>query len=276
MQCARKLALATGIYVTALFAAHPALATDEDRFNIVGLKLGMSPEQAMQILRAHGVKESTIDETRQSYSYSDGIKHDYRTEDFLFRVAAMKDEITNNRRSSDTFNLYFSPPPEGGQLVAVQRTIENRIDPVTNGQFRQAVIGKYGEPTDSTPGNLNWKFGSGTKNCVSGSVNGIGISVPTPRPGRSESILGIVYRKSGSQVQLNQFKNSRINSLEECASMLEYSIMNMDDRPATTVRASMIDVQSWVKAELAASEQVETLRRAAIEKRESKGSKPAL
>lgn len=82
--------------------------------------------------------------------------------------------------------------------------------------------------------------------------------------------------KSGSSYQISVFRVSRVKSLEQCANMLEYQISASGDRPATSVGAAMIDVQSRVKADLAANEQVDKLRREAVDKRVGKGSKPSL
>lgn len=271
----KMLALAASFSVSAFCFLPLTHAADADKFEIVGLKLGMTPEQALTVLRAHKVKEESISVSRLSYRYDDGLKS-YSTEEFTHVISAEVNEQVNGVRRTDTFNLYFSPPPEGGKLVAMIRTIENRVDPVTTGQFRDALAGKYGEPTVKTGGILNWKFGGGTKNCVSSSPNGVGIKIPHPTYRKNESILDLVLIRAGNQYTLDRFRTPRVTSLEDCASMLEYSIGSMDSKPATSVSAKMIDVKSWVKAELAASKWVDNLRQAAIKKREGAGNKPPL
>jgi len=266
------LAVAVGLCISAVLAPHSSGAADDDRFDIVGLRLGMTPEEALTALRAHGVNEESIDESRLVYNYSDGLKHDYSTEDFIYTIVGHVDDRIDGKRRTDTFKLYFSPPPEGGKLMAVQRTIENNVNPVTNAQFREAVIGKYGEPALKDSVLAHWKFGGGTENCFSSIPNGIGFGMP----GKDASILSSVFTRSNNQYMLDRFQNPRVTSLDDCASMLEYQIGAVDNMPATTVNARMIDVKAWVKAELAANEWVEGLRQKAIRERESQGAKPAL
>lgn len=276
MSWIRKLSLVAALSVYGFLVSQSALATEDDRFDIVGLRLGMGYNDAMKALKAHGFQESSIEETRMSYFYSDGLKHDYRTEEFVFLMSGVILEIVDGKRREDAFNLFFSPPPEGGELVGVYRSLTNEVDPITNEQFREAVIAKYGEPAVNDAGVVNWKFGRGGMNCVSRTNKGIGLPLLSGNTGKRESILDLVFRKAGSQYRLDQFKTNRVTSLEDCASMLEYSIGGMGARPAIRINAQMIDVRSWVKAELAAGEYVEALRQKVTKAREAQSSKPRL
>lgn len=272
----RKVASSITVILFSAIIGHSALAAAE-KFDVVGLTLGMTTEEALQALRDFGVAEESISETRVSFSYSDGIRNDYRTKEFLHRVSAGKKPIIDGmKRHEDGIVLYFSPPPEGGRLVGVQRTVSNRIDPVTVGQFRDAVFDKYGEPTSTGSGIYNWKFGGGDKNCLSPNLDGTGVALPAEGPNKNKSILDVVYRKTSGSYRLDLFRVSRVKNLEECAQMLEFTLPGKDNQPATRVTATMIDVQSWVRAELAAGEEVARLQKEAIEKREGKGKKPTL
>ncbi|MAZ02751.1 MAG: hypothetical protein CMN56_06400 [Sneathiella sp.] len=271
----RKIASSVTVFLLSAIIGHSALAAEADKFDVVGLSLGMTTEEAMQALRDFGVMEESISETRLSFFYTDGLKNDYRTEEFLYRVSAGKKPIINGmKRHEDGIVLYFSPPPEGGRLVGIERNLINRIDPVTGAQFKEAVFDKYGAPTDENGRAFNWKFGGGDKNCLSTSLDKTGVVLP--EGGKSnKSILDMVYKKTSGQYRLDLFRVSRIKSLEECANMLEFTIPG-DTQPADRVRATMIDIQSWVRAELAAGEEVARLQKEAIEKREGKGKKPTL
>ncbi len=269
----KKITSSVSVILFTGMMAHAALAADNEKFDIVGLTLGMTAEEAVQALREYGVDPQSISETRMAYHYSDGVNHDFKTEDFLHSVTAGKSEVVSNgKRQSDSLILTFSPPPAGGRLVGVQRLIKNEIDPITAKEFRAAVIGKYGEPQATSFAAMNWKFGGGTQNCVSNDTKGMGIRMP----GRNKSILDLVHPNPGTGYRLDRFIVARVKSLDQCANMLEYTIAAQGDMPATSITAMMIDVQSWVKAELAAGEEVEKLRKAAVEKRVGGGKKPAL
>src|SRR5690606_34801144 len=159
------------IWVFSIMMTTKAWAADSDnQYDVVGITLGMTVEEARQKLLDLGIDEQSVYETRMSYSYSDGINHNFKTDEFVYRIIGANKALNKEgKQHSGSITLYFSPPPEGGRLVGLQRLMLNGIDPVTSGQFKQAVIDKYGEPTAANSNTLNWKFGSGNKNCLSNS-----------------------------------------------------------------------------------------------------------
>lgn len=244
-------------------------ATADDRFDIVGLRLGMTHAEVTRALTAHGVTPSNIHETVEAFGYSDGIKKDHRTEPFLARIdASTSTLVVGSRRKSDSLTIVFSPPPQGGRVVAVTRMISNRVDPPTSKQFAQALSEKYGQPYDASIGG-KWMFGAGSQNCI---PNGM------PRiSGRDkQSILDVVLRKRAGRFDTSFFVNHQVKRLDDCANILEYRVGTLDDRPASQVTATMVDVQSWVKATLAADGWVNGLREQAVKQREGGASKPVL
>ena len=272
----KRFSAVFAICVSGILTATSAMAADSgSKYDVIGITLGMTVEDAKQKLRDFGIEEQSIYETRMSYSYSDGINHNFKTDDFVYRIiGANKALYKDGKQNSDSITLYFSPPPEGGRLVGLQRLMLNGIDPVTGGQFKQAVIDKYGEPTTANSNTLNWKFGSGNKNCLSASQDGTGVTLPDNN--KNKSILDMVFVKRSGQYRLDLFRVSRIKNLDECANMLEFKLTATDTKPANSVTTTMIDIPSWVSAELAAGAEVERLRKAAVEKREGKGKVPAL
>ena len=272
----KRFSAVFAICVSGILTTTSAMAADSgSKYDVIGITLGMTVEDAKQKLRDFGIEEQSIYETRMSYSYSDGINHNFKTDDFVYRIiGANKALYKDGKQHSDSITLYFSPPPEGGRLVGLQRLMLNGIDPVTGGQFKQAVIDKYGEPTTANSNTLNWKFGSGNKNCLSASQDGTGVALPDSS--KNKSILDMVFVKRSGQYRLDLFRVSRIKNLDECANMLEFKLTATDTKPANSVTTTMIDIPSWVSAELAAGAEVERLRKAAVEKREGKGKVPAL
>ena len=272
----KRFSAVFAICVSGILTTTSTMAADSgSKYDVIGITLGMTVEDAKQKLRDFGIEEQSIYETRMSYSYSDGINHNFKTDDFVYRIiGANKALYKDGKQHSDSITLYFSPPPEGGRLVGLQRLMLNGIDPVTGGQFKQAVIDKYGEPTTANSNTLNWKFGSGNKNCLSASQDGTGVALPDSS--KNKSILDMVFVKRSGQYRLDLFRVSRIKNIDECANMLEFKLTATDTKPANSVTTTMIDIPSWVSAELAAGAEVERLRKAAVEKREGKGKVPAL
>lgn len=251
-----------------LFLGLPLPATADARFDVVGLRLGMTQNEVMQALAAHGVAPSDIHQTQEVFGYSDGVKNDHRTEPFLARIEAGKSTLVGGRRKSDTLTIVFSPPPRGGRVVAVMRMTNNPVDPPTGKQFAQALYEKYGQPDDANIGG-KWLFGAGTQNCL---PNGM----PRVTGRDKQSILDGVLRKRAGKFDTSFFVNHQVKRLDDCANILEYRVGTLDDRPATRVTASMVDVQAWVKATLAADEWVDGLREQAVKQRQGGASKPVL
>jgi hypothetical protein len=248
-----------------LFSVFSGSAFCADKFDIVGLRLGMTPEEALKALRAHGVDESTINKSRRVFSYSDGLKHDYKTKDFLYRINAGKNASVGNQRKQDSITLIFSAPPEGGRLVGIARINNNKVDPVTATQYLDALVKKYGEPTEKQGGKYRWLFGSGTIACR-------GFGEPDERKG----IAADVYARKGTSIDLTRFRNPKVTNLDQCANQLEYSVGIAGERPATRITAFMGDTQAWVKAEQATNKWLADLAEEAAEKRKGQGQGPQL
>jgi hypothetical protein len=236
----------------------------DDRFDIVGLRLGMTPEEVRQALRAHGVEEARIVEERRAFAYSDGMES-FQTNDFVAKIVGGLRDFVGGKERADSFTVYFSPPPEGGRVVAIRRLIENQADPVTGDQFRDALVGKYGQPTERDASALRWLFGNGSKNC-------------TGSYGYTEkaSMVRAVYRSTGNRIFTDQFNNPKVKSLDECANTFQYMVRALSDHPAKWVEAVMVDVQGSVKAEQAANAWVAGLAAEAAARRKGQGKGPKL
>lgn len=273
-----------GVVAALVFAAmplySPSHAADDSGFDIVGMNLGMTYEQVVEALGAHNVQQSDMLESRLFYSYSDGVINNHRTEDFLFRLDASV-RVPGNQ-DQDSFRIYFSPPPDGGRVVAIERSVRTQTNPPTNEQYRNAVYQKYGPPTVAH-NNTNvsqWLFGSGSMNCLETSLNApVAMPVRIGRGRDSSIILERVFHASGSTIMTDRFRNGRVNDLSECANILQYSINGYslgNDRAFNSADALLIDVQSWVNAEFSANAWVEELRQQATAERLGRGTAPVL
>lgn len=240
------------------------LAHADDRFDIVGLRLGMTPEQARQALLTHGVEEARIVEQRGAFTYSDGMES-LQTKDFVRKISGGLRAFVDGKERSDSLVVHFSPPPEGGRVVAIWRLIENQADPLTGDEFRNALVGKYGEPLERDASALRWLFGPGSQNCA----GGYGYTEKT-------SMVRSVYRSAGNRIYLDQFNNRKVKSLDDCANTLQYTVRALSDRPAKWVEAIMVDVQGAVKAEQAANAWVASLAAEAVARRKGQGKGPKL
>jgi hypothetical protein len=207
-----------------------------------------------------------VSEQRLYYTYSDGVNHGLKTDDFIWYISGAKDSSDGFKKRIDSFTLVFSSPPDEQRLVAIIRNYENYVTPPTTDEYRAALVDKYGAPSETPYGKQVWYFPAGTVNCVVGGFSPLG----------QKDILKTIFENAQGGGVTTRLLNMSAKSLDDCASYLEYSVSPVPSEPATSVTATMVDVQSWARANLSANEWVEGLRRDAISKREGKSDKPAL
>lgn len=242
----------------------PALASSAD-LDIAGLRLGMTPDEARQALIAFGAPAEKIQESRAKFWFMDGDNR-HETPDFIDRMNGSNDVLKNGRWVRDGFELDFSPPPEGGRLVRITRNIENSVDAPTIGDYRSALVDKYGPPDQQISGNPIWMRGPGKADCVTG-AKGKG----------ADAYVNAIYVRIQGRVSLEHLANPRhIKGPDDCAVRLIYKFGIGDDRPAKRVTAELIDPGTWVKAQLAAMAEIEKQRTDAVRARDAGASKPKL
>src|SRR5690606_26420643 len=88
------------LYLTAGFGALPADAADDaSAFDMLGLRLGMTADEARAALKTIDPK-IRIDESKRQLIYTDGVEA-HRTEPFLYSITGsgdIADEAGNTRR----------------------------------------------------------------------------------------------------------------------------------------------------------------------------------
>lgn len=129
-----------------LAGATPSLAAPD--WDIVGIRLGMSPEQARAAMAAHAPKAQITDYTRQ-FVYSDGVK-EQQLPSFLGSINASQGP-TNK---SETLEVMFSAPPMEQRVIRVIRTLVMYDDPLPMERAMAAVAQKYGKPPKVLEANL--------------------------------------------------------------------------------------------------------------------------
>lgn len=120
--------------------AAPAFAAP-DHFDIVGLRLGMTEQQARDAIKAHN-PQLQVTAKNLSYTYSDGVRQ-HQTPPAL-------SEIVASQLHGESITLQFSQPPQPQRLVGVRR-VAPLPNPPTHDQLVKTVVQKYGAPTTHTP-----------------------------------------------------------------------------------------------------------------------------
>lgn len=125
-----------------LAGAMPSLAAPD--WDIVGIRLGMSPVQARAAMLAHLPNATVTDYTRQ-FSYSDGVK-EQQLPGFLGSITASENLYSS---TAETLEVMFSAPPMEQRVIRVIRTLAMHDDPLPMERAVAVVTQKYGKPPKS-------------------------------------------------------------------------------------------------------------------------------
>ena len=123
-----------------LVGAAPSLAAPD--WDIVGIRLGMTPAQARAALLAHAPKAEVTEFTRQ-FSFNDGVK-DQQLPGFLGSIIARQGPTPGK---SETLELMFSAPPMEQRVIRVMRTLTMYNDPLPLERAVASLTQKYGKPS---------------------------------------------------------------------------------------------------------------------------------
>jgi len=137
------------------FCALPALAAPD--WDIVGIKLGMTEQEARAAIAAHSAQAQISEETL-NFRFSDGARQQ-ETPRFLATIRA---RVPTAFPDTESISLEFSPPPQEQRVVGVQRALNTPANPPPLDRLLGSLTQKYGTPLNDTTGgsgtirNLSW------------------------------------------------------------------------------------------------------------------------
>lgn len=234
-------------------------------FDIVGLKLGMTESEALNVIKAYdGTLQ--ISSVKSAFGYSDGVQQ-FQTEPFLSRIEARSKKMKPGSTRPD-LAVYFTPPPKGGRVWAIEREEAIDTNQPTAEQFAAALAQKYGSPTATSPGSTSmaWDFPAGRPNCI---------LRPPDRPGFP------AFRPSGREdlgFLLNLWQQRKLIPADAstCASRLHYVLSSMNGTVISRHYALLIDVAAFAASNEAANREVQAQEDRVRKLRENKGQAPKL
>lgn len=234
-------------------------------FDIVGLKLGMTESEAVSAIKAYD-GTLRITSVQSSFGYSDGVQQ-FQTDPFLSRIEARSMRKKPGSTRPDLV-LYFTPPPKGGRVWAIEREEGIDTNQPTAEQFAAALAKKYGAPTATSPGSwsLAWDFPAGRPNCI--------LRLPD-RPGFP------AFRPSGQEdlgFLLNLWQQRKLVPADAstCASRLHYVLSSTNGTVISRHYALLIDVPAYAASNEASNREVKAQENRVRKLRENKGQAPKL
>lgn len=130
----RILPLAALFFSVSSLQAAPA-------WDIVGLKLGMSEQQALATIKAHA-PNAQVTTNSLKFTYSDGAK---RQETASF-TSGLVVRVPNEGQDSETLQVEFSAPPLEQRVIRLRRTLTSYANPPALERMIDSLTQKYGKP----------------------------------------------------------------------------------------------------------------------------------
>lgn len=247
-------------------AASASAAPDWD---IVGIRLGMTPAQARAAVLAHAPKAEVTDATRQ-FTYNDSVR-DQALPGFLASITARQGATLTK---SETLEVMFSAPPMEQRVIRVIRHMAMVDDPLSMDRAMETVAQKYGKPpkvrvaSDSRGNVLRWDE-AGKTVCGDTHPNSYDGLVPPPVDNQPQALSGYEAWKRRKLAPADA---------SNCSAALVVNLITKTPRGSlvTEMKFTMTDPGYAIPAMQATAKQIADKQAEARKSRESSGSVPKL
>jgi len=236
----------------------PAVAADIHSFDVIGIRLGMTPDEVRTALKSHN-PEFKIEEYTYTYGYSDGTSS-YSTDPVIGRMAVRHIRPTGPNRGNDVIILDFSGRAGNEVATAIKRERMGDLNPPSVKDFVTLLTEKYGPYDNHNVQYVEWYGNSGSKDCFD-----LAALSETSRPLMETLPAAEMSDFSDCRDKLSYSiaSSGRINSLDMTTPVLSFHVTMVS--PGLVVEKDT-EVQEWVT----------NLEEEATKKRESNVVKPKL
>jgi hypothetical protein len=188
--------------------------------DVLGLRIGMAPDQAREMFKAHGFSSSTKSPNRPFDSYAEvsstlafsmsgrplqPVPHT----NYLARISGAINDVKYpaTESSGGLLTVFFGPVPGQERIVLLNQTEYIPISrKLTVEAFEKTLVQKYGTPTEmlpDSPGTYRWRYdNNGTLRKPSPATSFVGC--PRLRPGNVE------FQSPGSLHITQEYKQSKL------------------------------------------------------------------
>ncbi len=188
--------------------------------DVLGLRIGMAPDQAREMFKAHGFGSSTKSPSRPFDSYAEvsntltlsvsgqapqPVPHT----NYVARISGAMNDVKYpaSESSGGLLTVFFGPVPGQERIVLLNQTeYIPTSKKLTVEAFAKTLVRKYGTPTElvsDSPGTYRWRYDSnGTLRTPSPATSFFGC--PRLRPGNVE------FQSPGSSQIIQEYKQSEL------------------------------------------------------------------
>lgn len=259
-----------------LAGAGQVASADTADVDVVGLKLGMTLEEAQAAIAAYNPDLQIQPPVQKILQYR--VANETRkTEPFLSYLFAV-----SGKKQSDDIYVYFSLPPGEPRAVAITRQHNNFDPPIPREVYRKALIEKYGEPA-ATEKDIygdeshklhwyQWHIGDGKVQCVPHIAGGREVegqfgSIAATAIEAGQTFQRITDPATGAML------NAEARDPSDCAVLLTYQLVY---DPMFSAQGTLIDVAAAAKSEQEMTAWIDELVRKAEEEIQSSPAAPKL
>lgn len=224
--------------------------------DIVGLRLGMTEQEAVAALQAHA-PSARISKTMRRYSYRDGVRQLSSPEHLHVLKAA------SSSGAQDIVTVVFSSGPAEQRVIGIDRLVELPAPPLVE-QLLQQLTAKYGDPL----------FRSAHNAPPTTSVMWAEPGKPTCwRLTPATVVIGFGETSVLQQMGTAQKRGIAPRDLSQCG----YAVSaQLHGSPVRNLRVRMADFGAWSVSDIQAAEWVGRLESEAVKARTAGGSGPKL
>jgi len=207
--------------------------------DIAGVYLGMTPEEALASMKAYDAN-MRIQDTSRYFEYN-ALGKRYKTDDFLVATHGQM------QGGAGGLSVGYSYPPGEPRVVSVTRLHRQTTEPLTQADYVQALLEKYGQPAQDIDNGgvgaraertLKWRLaGTGNTPCVLGASVGNAVLDRFVRDGRRMAEADVTPDYAA-----------------DCAGLFEYTLRG---DPVTNASGTLFDVWAQAKSEFEAREWVQ-------------------
>lgn len=236
-----------------------ANAADISTFDIIGIKLGMKPDEVKAAISKHD-PEFKIEEYHRTYGYSDGVQN-FQSDEILGRLAVRSNKIVSQGRAEiETVFVDFTGTPGKEVVTAVVRSRAGDLNPPSVKDFVKILTDKYGKFDHNDRQMIEWYGDNGTQTCFNTS-------------GMSE--LSAPLMESQSARDMEDFSPCRDTMTYSIGSSQAVDSLDMTT-PVTGFNVNMVGAKLLVEKDAELQAWVENLEKEATAKRTSKVEAPKL
>lgn len=262
------------VALTLLAGLSGAASADSKDVDIVGLRLGMTVDEALEAIRAYNPDLAIQPPVEKIIQYR--VANETRkTEPFLSYIFAV-----SGKKQKDDIYVYFSYPPGEPRAVAITRSHNNFEPPILRENYYGALVEKYGTPSASQNDVhadhaqrmywYQWHVGDGKVQCARLFAGGREVE------GQFGTLSANTIERGELLKQITsggKMFNPEASDPSDCTALLTYQL-NYD--PLFAATGALIDVAGAAKSEQELSAWIDELVRKGEEELRSSTAAPKL